>query len=117
MRNDVFCPDSFRLNAPGGLREGFEGYWLPLNSQIHRIHKEKEKKVPKKRKRKATATTIFVSQAGNSNCRQREIIIDARQLRTCQEAGLAAHFSSVISLVKRDGHHHEPARDIPDLLS
>jgi len=51
MRNDVFCPDSFRLNAPGGPRKELEGYRLPLNSQIHRIHKEKEKKDQKKKEK------------------------------------------------------------------
>ena len=80
MRNDVFCPDSFRLNAPGGPRKELEGYRLPLNSRIHRIHKEKGKKVPKKGKRKTTATTIFVSKTiGNYNCRPSGIIIVARE--------------------------------------
>ena len=92
MRNDVFCPDSFRLNAPGGLRKELDGDWLPLNSHIHRIHKEKEKRSKKERER--TATTIFVSKIGNSNCRQREIIIDVgqngvfQQFVTCFRAGI-----------------------------
>jgi len=51
MRNDVFCPDSFRLNAPGGLRKELERARPPLNSQIHRIHKEKEKKNQKKKEK------------------------------------------------------------------
>jgi len=51
MRNDVFCTDSSRLNAPGGFREGLEGLRLPSNPQIHRIHKEKEKKNQKKKEK------------------------------------------------------------------
>ncbi len=51
MRNEAFLPNSLRLNAPGGLREGLEGVSLPPNPQIHRIHKEKEKKNQKKKEK------------------------------------------------------------------
>jgi len=56
MEIEVFYPDSLRLNAQEGLRNGQNRTWLPLNSHIHRIQKEKEKRSKKERE---TTTTIF----------------------------------------------------------
>ena len=78
MRNDVFCADSSRLNAPGGLREGLEGAQATLES-TNPQNPQRERKKEAKKERESTTATIFVSKTGNYNCRQREIIIDARQ--------------------------------------
>jgi hypothetical protein len=87
MRIEAFFQDSLRLNSITADIPAVDGSdhapvfgpasWrgsLSTNPQ----YSQRERKKEAKKERESTATTIFVSKTGNSNCRQREIIIDAR---------------------------------------
>ena len=88
MRNDVFSTNPLRLNA---IREdilvaGGSDYALAVGSasrsgalSTYPQNPQRERKKEAKKERESTTATVFVSKTGNYNCRQREIIIDARQ--------------------------------------
>ena len=88
MRNKAFSANPLRLNA---IRED-----IPVTSgsnyasavgtasrsdalSTYPQNPQRERKKEAKKERESTTATIFVSKTGTSNCRQREIIIDARQ--------------------------------------
>ena len=87
MRNEAFSPNHLRLNA---IREdilvaGGSDYASDVGTasrsgalSTYPQNPQRERKKEAKKERESTTATIFVSKTGNSNCRPREIIIDAR---------------------------------------
>ncbi len=89
MRIENLCPDSLRLNAIAeGLPAADDSNYARVFGLASRrgslsTNPQRERGKEAKKERENT-TTIFVSKIGNSNCRQREIIIDARHIfRVC----------------------------------
>ena len=76
MRNEVFSTNPLRLNA---IREEIQGADESDHAPVSELstNSQRERKKVAKKERESTTATIFVSKTGNSNCRQREIIIDA----------------------------------------
>ena len=86
MRSEAFSTNPLRLNA---IREDILVAGADYASAVgpasrsgalstYPQNPQRERKKEAKKERESTTATIFVSKTGNSNCRQREIIIDAR---------------------------------------
>ena len=87
MRNEVFFPHSLRLNAiTAGIPTADDSDHTSVFGPVPRSgsvstnpqNPQRERKKEAKKERESTTATIFLSKTGNYNCRQREIIIDAR---------------------------------------